>query len=195
MVGFLDPITVYESLRAPAHDVEATWPLIVAALLEFKIDTLLTEIAAAATIHVETARLWKPINEFGNTAYFTKLYENNLSLGNVLPGDGDKFHGRGLIQVTGRDNYRDQGTFFGVDLENNPDLALDPTLSARILARFFARHNVNGPANTQDWRTVRRRVNGGYNGWVPFMQAVDDLLEASGQQVTAILPPIPTIPT
>ena len=174
----LTPATIVDRLRAPESAVVTNWPLIVAALVEFGIDSPLVQVAAAATIHVETARRWKPINEFGNVPYFTRLYENRKDLGNVLPGDGARYHGRGFIQITGRENYRTIGQFFGVDLEGNHDLALDPTISARILGRYFLRHNVHSPANGMDWRTVRRRVNGGLNGWADFKDAVDTLLEA-----------------
>ena len=91
----------------------------------------------------------------------------------MQPGDGAKYHGRGYIQITGRANYRSYGQKLGVDLENNPELALDPTISAKILACYFKDWGVATAAKVGDWRKVRKLVNGGYNGWDVFSKYVE----------------------
>lgn len=85
------------------------------------------------------ARL-KPINEIGTEAYFFRRYDKDgdkphiaKALGNTQAGDGVRFHGRGLVQLTGRTNYERAGKFLGQDLIAQPELALQPESAARIL--------------------------------------------------------------
>lgn len=79
----------------------------------------------ATTFH-ETAFTMQPISEYGNTAYFTRLYENRADLGNDRPGDGAKFHGRGYVQLTGRKNYREMTTIVKEFYPQAPDFTTDP---------------------------------------------------------------------
>lgn len=89
-----------------------------------------------ATPIVETGGRYEAIYEQGGKAYFNK-YEPGTKigkrLGNTHRGDGYRYRGRGLVQITGRSNYAKVGREFGIDLVGNPDLALDLALAARIL--------------------------------------------------------------
>ena len=154
--------------------VEEQWPLLVQAMTEQGIDDRLSLIAALATIGVEVPS-FQPINEYGGDAYFTRMYEGRADLGNTQPGDGARYHGRGFIQLTGRANYRWYGQLLDLPLEDNPDLALQPDVAARILAVYFAQRDIPGCAARGDWVGVRRRVNGGLNGWSRFIQLVGAL--------------------
>ena len=162
--------------RCPLAAVEANWPLLIEALEEFGIHSVPVEIAVAATVAIETARTFRPINEYGGPAYFTEHYEGRTDLGNCKPGDGARYHGRGFVQITGRANYRQMSHVAGCDLEEMPERALEPGPSARILASYFASRRVAEAANEGDWIKVRKRVNGGLNGWNDFKACVDGLL-------------------
>lgn len=89
-----------------------------------------------ATPHVETGGRYEAIYEQGQKSYFDK-YDPGTAvgkrLGNTKRGDGYRYRGRGLVQITGRSNYARVGREFGLDLLANPDLALDLELAARIL--------------------------------------------------------------
>jgi len=91
-----------------------------------------------ATAFHETAGTMQPVKERGGDAYFFRMYDIRGArpdvarrLGNLQPGDGVKFCGRGLPQTTGRTNYEKAAAYLGVDCVNNPDLLLDPDTAAR----------------------------------------------------------------
>ena len=159
------------TLGAPLVNVERYWPALAAALDELAINDRLTTIAALATIGVEVGA-FEPINEIGGPTYFESMYgpgtPAGTQLGNTQPGDGARYHGRGFIQLTGRGNYTRYGQRIGVDLEGNPDLALEPDTSARVLAAYFLDHGIPTRAGAGDWAGVRRAINGGMNGWIKF---------------------------
>lgn len=91
-----------------------------------------------------------------------KVYGGRM--GNVDPGDGYKFRGRGAIQLTGRDNYTKAGDALGLDLVNNPDLAKDPENAAKIAAWYWKSRNVGDAARAGNVEGATRKINGGLNG-------------------------------
>lgn len=96
-----------------------------------------------------------------------EAYQGRVDLGNLQPGDGRKFKGRGLIQLTGRANYGDYGRAIGREAEllENPELVeTDPELCVDVAGWFWAKRNLNGLADADDLTTLTRRVNGGLNG-------------------------------
>ena len=88
-----------------------------------------------------------------------KVYAGRL--GNTEEGDGWKYHGRGLIQLTGRDNYKNCGQAIGMDLINNPDLLAQPEGAALSAAWFFNKHGLNQLADIGDFVLMSKRINGG----------------------------------
>ncbi|NEQ98096.1 MAG: DUF4231 domain-containing protein [Cyanothece sp. SIO2G6] len=162
---------VAEILQCPQSDCETYLPGILEALHEYSILDKQVLIGILATVRVETGGL-KPVHEWGGEKYW-KQYEGRKDLGNVNPGDGVRYHGRGYIQLTGRANYRTYGKKLSADLENEPDLVMSPKLSAKVLACYFKERGVATAARAGDWRRVRKLVNGGYHGWDVFSQYVE----------------------
>jgi len=91
-------------------------------------------------------------------------YEGRQDLGNTQKGDGPRYKGRGLLQLTGRANYADYGKALAVDLVNNPTLAAQPALSLKIACEYWKRHDINADCDRDDAQAVTRKVNGGLNG-------------------------------
>lgn len=131
----------------------------------YDIDTPLRRAAFLSQIGHESGRLlymreiWGP-----STCPWQLKYDNNKSLGNVFTGDGYRFRGGGLLQLTGRDNYRRCGHDLGLSLVENPDLITRPIYAAMTAGWFWDEHNLNAPADADDMREITRRINGGYNG-------------------------------
>jgi peptidoglycan hydrolase-like protein with peptidoglycan-binding domain len=167
-------------LGAQPAVVAANWPLLEQELERRGLGSPACTIAALATIGTEVGGAFSPINEFGNAAYFRRLYEGNADLGNTQPGDGVRYHGRGYIQLTGRANYRAYGKAIGVPLESQPELALKPDVAAALFATYFKDHAIEQSATKGDWEAVRKKVNGGLHGWDRFIDLVRKLQAASG---------------
>lgn len=94
------------------------------------------------------------------------VYANRIGNGPEQSGDGFRFRGRGLIQLTGRSNYRAAGKDLGIDLENNPELAEQPIISARVAGWYWTDRNLNAFADMGNIDAITYRINGGYNGKV-----------------------------
>jgi putative chitinase len=95
-----------------------------------------------------------------------RAYEGRVDLGNVRVGDGFLYRGRGIFQLTGRDNYAREGAALSLPLEVDPDLAADPETSAHIACHYWQTHQINVPADANDIERVTRAINGGLNGLV-----------------------------
>ncbi len=111
-------------------------------------------------------------HESGDLQYLEELasgeaYEGRKDLGNAQPGDGPRFKGRGLIQLTGRVNYAAYGRSIGVDLTadgNWENVATDPALAVDAACWFWTEHGLNELADQDDLQAITRRVNGGLIG-------------------------------
>ena len=142
-------------------------PLLQAALVEFEINTYLREAMFLAQIAHESGEFQWMKEIWGPTAA-QRNYEpptaKAAELENTKPGDGKRYMGRGVIQLTGRGNYRTFGHTLGVDFEGNPDLAAQPEWAFRTAGLFWKRKNINQPSDRRDLRAATKLVNGGTNG-------------------------------
>jgi putative chitinase len=91
-----------------------------------------------------------------------KVYGGRM--GNVEDGDGWKYHGRGLIQLTGKDNYANCGSGLGVDLLSNPDWVATPEYASLSAGWFWNKKGLNELADVMDIETMTKRINGGTLG-------------------------------
>jgi len=91
-----------------------------------------------------------------------KVY--NGRLGNTSEDEAAKYLGRGLIQLTGKENYEHCGSSIGVDLLSNPDLLSDPKYAALSAGWFWNKKGLNSLADASDLETMTKRINGGLLG-------------------------------
>ncbi|MCP2054333.1 UNVERIFIED_ORG: putative chitinase [Pseudomonas fluorescens] len=134
-----------------------------------KIDTPKRQAAFLAQVGHESGQL-QYVRELGSDQYLSKYDTGSLAakLGNTpeADGDGQRYRGRGLIQVTGHDNYlRCSLALFGDErLLRTPDLLEQPQWAAESAAWFWTANGLNALADQDQFNTITRRINGGLNG-------------------------------
>jgi putative chitinase len=126
-----------------------------AAMAEFRINTPVKMAAFLAQIAHESGS-FHYVREIASGA----AYEGRKDLGNTRPGDGVKYKGRGLIQITGKANYQKCGTALGLDLVSYPDLLEQPEAACRSAAWFWDSHGCNELAEDGMFGATSVKVNG-----------------------------------
>jgi len=165
------------SPQTPLKNIKANLPVVLQAMQEAELAEKNMLLMALATIRVETEG-FEPISEFRSkfntspTGHPFDLYDNRQDLGNQGPPDGERFKGRGFIQLTGRVNYDQHGAVIGLgtQLIENPDLANDPLIAARLLASFLKAKEraIKEALLDRNFKLARRLVNGGSHGLDKF---------------------------
>lgn len=154
-------------------------PVLNAAMARFKIIGPKRIAAFVAQVGHESGQL-RYVRELGNNAYLSKYDTGRLALrlGNTpeADGDGQKYRGRGLIQITGRANYQACGEALGLDLVNDPELLEQPQWAGLSAAWFWAIQGLNILADAEHFDKITQRINGGQNGaadrWVLYERAL-----------------------
>ena len=135
------------------------------AMERFEINTPLRQAAFLSQIGHEscglvcTREIWCP-----QQCAWQAHYEGRADLGNTEPGDGMRFMGRGLIQITGRSNYRDCGVALGQDFENSPALLELPHWAALSAGWYWQSRRINALADKRLVADITRKINGGLTG-------------------------------
>lgn len=99
------------------------------------------------------------------------VYANRMGNGDTASGDGWRYRGRGLIQLTGRANYRLHG------LEDSPDTAAEPDTAARIAVTYWRDNGLNELADANRFEDITRRINGGLLGQTERVALRDRVIE------------------
>lgn len=149
-------------LRAGDDALDDFAPRIAQAMAARQIDTPLRRAHFIAQIGHESGEL-----RFREEIASGAAYEGRQDLGNTQPGDGCRFKGRGLIQLTGRANYAEYGRDIGREaelLEQPQCVADDPALCVDVAAWFWHKRKLNPLADQDDLLAITRRINGGLNG-------------------------------
>jgi peptidoglycan L-alanyl-D-glutamate endopeptidase CwlK len=164
----------------PVANIRAHLPAVLNALVPAELATKQMVLMALATIRAETES-FEPVSE-GVSRFNTSpgghpfdMYDHRTALGNLGPPDGERFRGRGFVQLTGRANYQEHGRAIGLgdQLFANPELANDPEIAARLLASFLQRREkpILAALLTDDLPAARKLVNGGAAGLARFTDA------------------------
>jgi len=146
----------------PSRSEQFAKPLALA-MQEFGITTPARQAAFLAQVLHESGMLRYTAEIWGPTPA-QQRYEGRADIGNTQTGDGYKYRGRGLMQTTGRTNYKLTGIALGVDLINAPEALERADLAARSAAWFWKSHGLNEIADEGDFTKITRRVNGALNG-------------------------------
>ena len=145
------------------------------AMREFDISTPLREAAFIAQVAHESGEL-----RYTQEIADGQAYEGRADLGNTQPGDGPRFKGRGLLQITGRANYLACGAALGLDLVSDPGQLTQPVAACRSAGWFWQTRGLNELADGSNTLLITRRINGGLNGYDDRMRYYRRALAALG---------------
>jgi len=149
---------------ATDNDAAKYADLLDTALADFDINTPVRIAAFLAQVGWESGHLHY-VKEIWGPTDAQSSYEGRADLGNTQPGDGQRFLGRGLLQVTGRSNYATVGEALATDFVSNPELLEEPDYALRSACYFWKQHGLNERADAGEFETITRRINGGLNGY------------------------------
>jgi putative chitinase len=174
----------------------------------FSIDTAARLAAFLAQVGHESGS-FAHLREIWGPTPAQQRYEGRADLGNVQPGDGSRYRGRGLIQVTGRANYRTAtqrlrvllGALEVPDFEQTPEALEQPRWACLSAGEYWHRNGLNALADSgrpEDFERITRRINGGLNGqadrldrWARARQALADWMPGPAPGQATPKPPVP----
>ena len=143
--------------------IEQLTPGVNATFERFQIDTKLRMTHFLAQVMHESGG-FRWLREIWGPTAAQRGYEGRRDLGNTQAGDGKRFMGRGLIQLTGRNNYQQFSNALGVDFVANPEWVERSPYAVLVAGWFWNTRGLNALADQDNVRQITRRINGGYNG-------------------------------
>lgn len=185
----MSPKILAKCLAVPIGRAEAWCQPLVDAMAAYQISTPARQAAFLAQVGHESAGLSRVVESLTYrasrivavwprrfpTIAAAQPYANNPAkladkvyggrLGNTMAGDGYRFRGRGLLQVTGRANYAATGEALGLDLIGFPELLEVPHFASRSAAWWWKANGLNGLADLGNFEKITRVINGGLNGY------------------------------
>jgi putative chitinase len=145
-----------------------------------RIAAFLAQTAHESMGYARVREIWGPTEDQAR-------YENRVDLGNMAPGDGYRFRGRGLIQITGRANYAKIALRLHIDCVGVPAMLEEPKYAALSAAIYWSERHLNEFADGDDFKAITKRINGGLNGFEDRFRRWVAVREAMGMQ-----PPVET---
>lgn len=160
----MEASTLATAMNIPPARAQKWAPALSLAMEAANINNRRRQAAFLAQIGHESGSLGY-VKELGGDKYFAK-YDGRADLGNTQPGDGSKFAGRGLIQITGRANYaKASKALFGDDrLLKTPELLEQPEWAAKSATWYWTTRNLNALADQDRFTDITKAINGGTNG-------------------------------
>ena len=158
--------------EAPRERLQRWLPFLNNTMEKYQINTAQRQRMFLAQIGHETGRLQWVREIWGPTPQQLRYEGTDLArrLGNTQPGDGKRYMGRGLIQVTGRFNYQKAAEHFGLPLIDRPEMLEQPQLASDSAGWFWQRNNLNALCDMGMFEQLTRRINGGTNGYADRFQ-------------------------
>ncbi len=162
----------------PLGNIKTNLPPLLDGLVQFQLVDRPMVLVALATVRAETES-FEPVAE-GRSRFNTSpnghafdLYDKRADIGNKGKPDGERFRGRGYIQLTGRDNYKKYGKTLGIDLITKPELASNAKIAGQLMALFLKdkETRIKAALLDNDLKLARRYVNGGSHGLDRFTDA------------------------
>lgn len=129
-----------------------------------------------------TGQICEESDQFCTTEEYAsgEAYEGRRDLGNIHSGDGVRYKGRGLIQLTGLVNYELYGPMIGLNLVAHPEAAAGPVTALQLACLYWVHNRLNFLADLDHVEEITRKINGGLNGLEEREDAVDRAFDALG---------------
>lgn len=170
--------------KATPENIQKFGPPLIVAMEYYEINTPIRQAAFLAQL----------AHESGSLRYVEELasgdaYEGRKDLGNTEPGDGKRFKGRGLIQITGRANYKEVGEELNFDFIAHPEDLEKPGAATYSAAWFWYSRHLNRLADIDAFEKITRKINGGINGLVDRQKHYEVAKKALGVEQKIVRSP------